>query len=515
MPHQLLGESPFRGTYPVERLSVVATALATARHFRTPLRILDHVFRGDQDLKYLDVPGFPPILFVRDPDLIRTIAVETANEGAFDRDTLPTQGIARVVGGGNLLFAQGEVWRKHRAAAARPFGMGAVQTPEVFHGMEMLIKQAVEPQIEEIAERVRQSGTNCCRMQLEPHIKALMLTVLVNVLFGAPVPHDELRDRYLPAIENVIRYILLDTVANQLGLPTFRLPALTPRHARLKADRCVFEELVERVIRTRSEGAGFWPLLTADGPEEAVRSNVRVFLAGALEATASYLSWTLGNLARHPAARAKAHQEASALTELTPQAREGAVYLQQVLAESLRLNNALYFLPRVALRDTIVVTRRGTLAIPAGTHLVLATYHAGRCERHWGVKATGYPAAAFVPERWDAANMAARGRSSKDNLHFGFGHGPRVCIGKHFSEVEAFVCVVLFLRRFEFRAVHAHAKGLAVHCGTRWVELSLRFLGPTDGGPLRATGSRRRAILFRSSWGRLSLSVEFRASPLT
>src|SRR6188474_689461 len=105
LPCQLLGESPFRGNYPAMRLSIFATALATARHFRTPLRILDHVFLDDEDVKYLDVPGFPPILFVRDPELIRTITVETANNGAFDRDTLPTQGIARVVGGRNLLFA--------------------------------------------------------------------------------------------------------------------------------------------------------------------------------------------------------------------------------------------------------------------------------------------------------------------------------------------------------------------------------------------------------------------------
>ena len=41
-----------------------------------------------------------------------------------------------------------------------------------------------------------------------------------------------------------------------------------------------------------------------------MRSNVRVFLAGALEATASYISWTLGNLARHPNAQEMAYQEA-------------------------------------------------------------------------------------------------------------------------------------------------------------------------------------------------------------
>src|SRR5262245_38251826 len=106
IPGQLFGRNPFAGTLPVRRLPLVRTGLVTARHFRSPLKILDFVFRDDGDLKYLEVPGFPPILFVRDPELIRKITVETALDGAFDRDTLPTQGIGRVVGPDNLLYSQ-------------------------------------------------------------------------------------------------------------------------------------------------------------------------------------------------------------------------------------------------------------------------------------------------------------------------------------------------------------------------------------------------------------------------
>ncbi|HKA06568.1 MAG TPA: cytochrome P450 [Gemmataceae bacterium] len=454
VPDQFRGRSPFAGTLPVQRLPLIRSGLVTASNFRTPLRILDFVFNDDGDLKYLDVPGFPPFLFVRDPELIRKITVETALDGAFDRDTLPTQGIGRVVGKENLLYSQGEVWRKHKGAVVRPLGTIAVQTEEVFHDLEKTIRKAVEPQLEDLVQKVRRSPTHSQRMRLEPDIQAVMLNVLVNVLFGAAIAHEQLRTKYLPAIRNVIAYILIDTIANQLRMPVCRLPAIFWQHAQLKRDRRTFEELVDRVIRTRDDGAGFWPLLTAAGTETTIRSNVRVFLAGALEATSSYISWTLSNLARDPVAQERAYQEATSFTEITPEARERSVYLQHVLAESLRLNNALYFLPRVALRDTTVTTSHGTLTIPADTHIVLATYHANRCERHWGVEATGYPATAFAPDRWDAKNMESCGRSSKDNLHFGFGHGPRVCIGKHFSEAEAFVCMVLFLRRFRFRAVY-------------------------------------------------------------
>lgn len=481
LPGQLRGRNPFAGGPPVARLPVCSTALVTARNLRDPLRILDHVFRDDSDLKFLDVPGFPPILFVRDPEVIRAVALGTANGGPFDRDTLPTQGIGRVVGTRNLLYSQGDLWKRQRSAAARPFGAQAVLAPDVFHGIELAVKAAVEPQIELVAERVRRSPTGTHRMVLEPEVQALMLNVLVNVLFGAAIPHEELRAKYLPATANVIRYILVDTVVNVMRLPVFRLPSLTSRHARLKRDRATFEELVRRVIQTRDAGAGFWPRLTAEAPAEAVESNVRVFLAGALEATSSYLCWAISNLARHPAAQEKAYQEAAKHADLTPESRERAVYLQQVLSETLRLNNALYFLPRVAVRDAQLETAKGPLTVPAGAHLVLATYHANRCERFWGAEATGFPATAFAPERWEPANMAARGRSSKDNLHFGFGHGPRVCIGKHFSEAEIFVCLTLFLRRFAFTAVHPHTEAdSGVSTRPRdgvEVDLSMRFFG--------------------------------------
>ena len=64
---------------------------------------------------------------------------------------------------------------------------------------------------------------------------------------------------------------------------------------------------------------------------------------------------------------------------------------------------------------------------------------------------TGFPASEFVPERWD--NLKKQGRGSKDFLHFGFGHGPRVCPGKHLGQLEVGLVVGAFLKLFRFKAV--------------------------------------------------------------
>jgi cytochrome P450 len=91
--------------------------------------------------------------------------------------------------------------------------------------------------------------------------------------------------------------------------------------------------------------------------------------------------------------------------------------------------------------------------IPQGTHILLDVWHANRHEDHWGVEVTGYPASDFVPERW--ANLAQQGRGSKEVLHFGFGHGPRVCPGKHLGQLEVALVVGAVVKMFKFQAVNA------------------------------------------------------------
>ncbi len=39
-------------------------------------------------------------------------------------------------------------------------------------------------------------------------------------------------------------------------------------------------------------------------------------------------------------------------------------------------------------------------------------------------------------------------------LHFGFGHGPRVCPGKHLGQLEVALVVGAFVKLFRFRAVN-------------------------------------------------------------
>lgn len=429
-------------------------------NYAEPIRILEsYFFNAESETgpgrhnRYLKVPGFAPVFVTRDPRVIRAITTETGDkDGQFDRDTLPSTGIARATGPDTLLYANGATWRRQRKLAASPFGKTTLFQPELFHEFAETFRATVRTRLEALRHHLQKSGQTRLQVRLEPEIKTVMLEMLANNFFGAEIPYDQLREKYVPALERVIDLIVRDTILSKLWLSIWSLPRLTRRIAQAQDDYACFEELTSIVLATRQHGRGLWKQFKSDAPDEALRSNLKVFLAGALEATTSYASWALAHLARNPAAQEKVFAEVQQIENYTPEHLEQACYLCHVLDETLRLTPSLYFLPRKATVDTRIETADGqTLSIPKGTHILLDVWHANRHEDHWGVAVTGYPALEFVPERW--AEMAASGHASKERLHFGFGHGPRVCPGKHLGQLETALTVGAFVKKFRFTAV--------------------------------------------------------------
>ena len=57
--------------------------------------------------------------------------------------------------------------------------------------------------------------------------------------------------------------------------------------------------------------------------------------------------------------------------------------------------------------------------------------------------------------------LKAQDRGSKEFLHFGFGHGPRVCPGKHLGQLEVALALGAFVKLFRFRAVNKENRARA------------------------------------------------------
>lgn len=121
---QLRGVNPFDGECLPSRVKLFGWGRPTLPfphywNYRQPIKILSTYYwklenetTENRHNRYLDIPGFPTVLVSREPAVIKAILFATGDKpGQFDRDTLPTDGIARATGEDSLLYANGPLWR--------------------------------------------------------------------------------------------------------------------------------------------------------------------------------------------------------------------------------------------------------------------------------------------------------------------------------------------------------------------------------------------------------------------
>ncbi len=459
---QLRGINPFAGDCLPSRVPLFAFGRPTLPfphlwNYQDPIKIFETFYWGaDQETgsgkhnRYLYVGGLPPILLTREPAIIRAVLAATGDKpGQFDRDTSPMQGIARATGEDSLLYSNGCVWRRQKSLSAEPFSRANLFQPEKFQGFEQTFRQTVAERLGALRALQLASGQEVVRIRLEPEIKVVMLEMLVNNFFGGHVSQQELRERYVPALELLIDHMVSDTVAPHAQALR---GMFSGRNAILKQKRADFEALTDIALSGREKGLGLWNQFKSDATNDALRSNIRVFLAGAMEATTSFASWAISHLAHTPDFQDHIYTEVKDMNVYDPDNLASAVTLNRVLEETLRLTPALYFLPRKATVDTwIETTDRRKMFIPKDTQLRLDVWHANRCEEFWGTSVTGYPADTFAPDRWTV--LSQKGITAKDMLHFGFGHGPRFCPGRFLGLLEVGLVVGAVVKMFKFKAV--------------------------------------------------------------
>ena len=432
---------PTRGNY-CQPLDILATFFAKA----------DAEKSRAKHNRYLEIPGFDPVLVTRDPEVVRAVFTATGvGEGRLDRDTMPSTGIARATGPDTLLFPNGPEWQTHRKASAKAVGKTALFTDEVFEEFEQTFRINVEQRIDELKHHFESSGKTEIEMALEPEIKCIMIEMLLLNFFGAEVDPADIRQRYIPAIDKIIDHIVRDTIDYQFNFARFPRKKSTRKDLELEEAFSVFEHLTDLSMAPRAAGVCAWARVDQKWADEDLRNNVKVFSAGALEATTSYAAWAMSHLARNTQCQSRVFREVRSIDSFKTDAIDQAPWLKNVLRETLRLTPSLYFPTRRSVTDTwITAARGGRMFLPAGTHVPLDVWYSNRVEEFWGESKTGYPADEFHPERWDTIDESG---CSKDHLHFGFGHGARVCPGKHLSELEASLVVGGIVKLFEFEAV--------------------------------------------------------------
>jgi cytochrome P450 len=290
------------------------------------------------------------------------------------------------------------------------------------------------PLIREITERHLDEWKNSIDLQWE--IKRIAFHIVARLFFGAD-------DAELPELVHEFE---------ELGLGLFSIVHLPipgssfHRGRRARKHLAAFLERKIRTIGSRGDlgrsvlGQLLKPASDGSPPlsEETLISEMMTFLFAGYDTTASLMTSFFAALGAHPEARARVVEEARALTELTPQSIAGLHEMDLALLETERLHPPLVFAMRGVERSFVF----RDVEVPAGEFVCYSPWYTGRMPELWEA------AGEFRPQRFASGQIAPY-----TLLAFGGGH--RLCIGKRFARMEAFLVAASILRRFDLEMLPA------------------------------------------------------------
>jgi pentalenene oxygenase len=188
-------------------------------------------------------------------------------------------------------------------------------------------------------------------------------------------------------------------------------------------------DMLSLLLRARDEETG--RPLTA----HQICSEILTLAVAGTETTASVLSWTLYELARHPDVEARVLAELDDVLGGGPVTFEDITrlpYLGRVVTEVTRLHHTGWLVTR----RTVAETRLGPWTLPAGTELAY-------CQHALHRDPALFPNPLdFDPDRWlDSAQPPPSG------AFLPFGAGKHRCIGDRFALTELITAVATIIRR--------------------------------------------------------------------
>jgi cytochrome P450 family 135 len=377
-----------------------------------PIRFVHACHRRYGDRFTIRIPGIGTLVFLSDPDDIRSVArgdpaIFHAGEAAIP--------LGQVLGAQSLIMLDDE---KHR----RSRGM---MLP-AFHGdsVRRQVAEMVDITVDEVARWPVGE-----QFALYPRMQAITLEVILRTVIGV---HDEGR---LAALRAALPPMLEIGSPLELIPPPQVLRPFGPWRRRAQRRAVAQALLTDEITRCRQDpqlahrtDALAMLVRSVDGTgasmadDELVDQLVTLLLAGH-DTTATALSWTFERLTRHPALLDRTAQAAVASDD---------AWLDAVCKETLRVRPVVFEFGR---KLTAPVQLAG-YRIPAGTILAPSINLVQHSSRHYPDPEEFRPQR-FLDQRADPA------------VWLPFGGGVRRCLGATFAQTEMRTVLREVLRRVE------------------------------------------------------------------
>ncbi|WP_280392343.1 cytochrome P450 [Nocardia brasiliensis] len=279
----------------------------------------------------------------------------------------------------------------------------------------------------------------------------VLLRLVITDLLGSLFSHEP-SDEDIQLISGVINEIGAGAIVGSI-LPkrVASLPLPVNRNFRSAGARLrgfCRELLVARRVSGVRRGDLIDILL--DSPEAAQRGDeflveqAVTVLFGGIDALTATLTWTMYELAQHPAMAARLQEEISAAGDFSPGSLDKLDYLNQFLNEVTRSHSAL-----LQTRRSVTKVELDGFEFPAGTDI---GYSLAAIHRNPNI----FPDPdVFDPDRWSTDGVRHRSFAP-------FSMGKQMCIGNNLAWIALQTTLFSLLSKWEFQAVPIKKPGRAM-----------------------------------------------------
>lgn len=173
---------------------------------------------------------------------------------------------------------------------------------------------------------------------------------------------------------------------------------------------------------------------------------LNMMLAGH-ETTANTVIWAISNIYNNKIMMDKIKKESKIFVEKINEKNILSLckelnYSKNIISESLRMYPPVWFSPREALKDCLIIDTK----IPKGTKVIVSSYVSHRDENYFKNPEN------FIPERWDN-NLE---ESLPPGVYFPFHMGPRTCIGYRFGFLQAQITILELFNKLEIDLINGY-----------------------------------------------------------
>ncbi|MFC7154490.1 cytochrome P450 [Halomarina halobia] len=407
----------------------------TYHYARDPLAFMDAVRRAYGDVARFTLGPVDAYMLSNPDDVERVLVTE---EPTFRKADFADEAVEALLGKG-LLLSDGVFWEEQRHLAQPAFNMGR-------------ISGLVEMMTEKTAATL-DGWTDGETVNLQLPIARLTVEIIVEAMFGAGIDERTVRT-VQDNLEPLGARFEPDPV--RFLTPSW-MPSAGNReyYEALSTLEGIVEDLIERRRGTETGRTDLLSILLraqarGDQTDRQLRDEMMTMLLAGHDTTALTLTYAFHQVGCHPEVERRLHEEVDRVlgdARTSESARSGEErlrpamadlrrldYTERVLKETMRVLPPVYTLFRQANADV----RVGGYRVPKDALVMLPQWVVHRDPAYWD------DPEAFDPDRW----LPERARLRHRYAYFPFGAGPRHCIGKQFSMVEAKAIASMIASRF-------------------------------------------------------------------